>query len=360
MSGMSGMRDKATLCITRPDDWHLHVRDGAMMAAVLPFSARDFGRAIIMPNLTPPVTTVAEAESYRRRILAALPAGADFHPLMTLYLTADTDPDDLAAGFESGRITAAKLYPAGVTTNSDAGVGDIRKLDTVFRAMADIGMPLLVHGEVNDPRVDIFDREAVFIDRVLAPLLSRLANLRVVLEHITCREAVEFVRNGEDRLAATITPHHLLINRSDLFRGGLRPHLYCLPTPKREYHRRALLAAAVSGERRFFLGTDSAPHTRTQKESACGCAGIFNAPHALALYAGIFDSAGALDRLEAFAALNGPRFYGLPVNDGRIRLEKRPEHVSARINVPAAADGSGGGELIPFRAGSTLDWRVIR
>jgi dihydroorotase len=343
------------LVIRRPDDWHVHLRDGAMLKAVLPFTARQFGRGIIMPNLKPPVATAADARAYRDRILAALPEGMGFIPLMTAYLTDGTDPDDLAQGFKDGVFTAAKLYPANATTNSAHGVTDLAKIEAVLERMAEIGMPLLIHGEVTDPAVDIFDREAVFLDRVLAPLLERHKTLRVVLEHATTAEAVAFVRDhaASGRIGATITAHHLLINRSDMFVGGIRPHLYCLPIAKREKHREALVEAAISGEGAFFLGTDTAPHPLTAKESACGCAGCFTAPIALELYAEAFDQAGALDKLEAFASLNGPRFYQLPVSEERVYLERAPSTAPDILLLP---DGDG---VLPFRSGETLNWRFV-
>ena len=343
------------LVLRRPDDWHVHLRDGAMLKAVLPFTARQFGRAIVMPNLKPPVATTADAVAYRDRILAAVPAGVSFTPLMTAYLTDGTDPDDLAQGFEDGVFAAAKLYPANATTNSAHGVTDIAKITPVLERMAEIGMPLLIHGEVTDQDVDIFDREAVFIDRTLAPLLERHKALRVVLEHATTAEAVAFVRDhaASGRVGATITAHHLLINRSHIFQGGIRPHLYCLPIAKRETHRQALLEAAISGEGPFFLGTDTAPHPLTAKESACGCAGCFTAANALELYAEAFEQAGALDKLEAFASLNGPRFYGLPVAEERVVLERRP---STAPDIVLIADGDG---VLPFRSGETLNWTFV-
>jgi dihydroorotase len=339
-----------TITLTRPDDWHVHLRDGAMLAAVLPHTARQFARAIVMPNLVPPVTTVAAARAYRERILAALPAGADFTPLLTCYLTDATDPEEVARGHAEGVFTAVKLYPAGATTHSAAGVTDHWRLMPVLERMAALGMPLLVHGEVADPDVDIFDREAVFIERVLDPLRRRLPELKIVLEHITTEEAVQYVAGAGPNLAATITAHHLHINRNAIFAGGLRPHLYCLPIAKRERHRRALRRAATGGDPRFFLGTDSAPHAVTAKEAACGCAGIFTAPVALELYAEVFEAEAALDRLEAFAALNGARFYGLPVNAGQVRLRREPLAVPERIGIGATA-------IVPFRAGERLCWR---
>jgi dihydroorotase len=335
-----------TLTIRRPDDWHVHLRDGAMLKAVAPHTARQFARAIVMPNLDPPVTRVAAAAAYRQRIVAA--AGEGFTPLMTCYLTDDAAADELARGFEEGVWAAAKLYPANATTNSAQGVTDVRNIRGVLERMQAIGMPLLVHGEVTDPAVDVFDREAVFIERVLEPLVSDLPGLKVVLEHITTAEAADFVREAGPNVAATITPHHLLINRNALFAGGLRPHAYCLPVAKRERHRLAVRAAATSGSAKFFLGTDSAPHPRGAKESACGCAGIFNAPFALECYAGAFEEDGALDHFEAFASEHGARFYGLPLNDGTVTLER------SASPVPGEIDG-----VVPFLAGETLGWRMV-
>jgi dihydroorotase len=348
----AGQTDR--LILRRPDDWHLHLREGAMLRAVLPFTVRRFGRAIVMPNLKPPVTTAARASAYRDEILAALPEGASFTPLMTCYLTDGTDPAEVARGFAEGVFAAAKLYPAHATTNSAHGVTDIARIRPVLERMQEIGMPLLVHGEVTDAEIDVFDREAVFLDRVLAPLLRDMPGLRVVLEHVTTEDAVAFVREnaGTGRLGATITAHHLLINRTHMFQGGIRPHLYCLPIAKRERHRLALLRAATSGEGCFFLGTDSAPHPVAAKESACGCAGIFTAAGAIELYAQAFDEAGALDRLEAFASLNGPRFYGLPPNRDTIELVREPVPVPDLVEVP------GDGSVLPFRAGERLPWRL--
>lgn len=340
------------LTIPRPDDWHLHLRDGAMLAAVLPFTARQFARAIIMPNLTPPVTRTIDAVAYKARILDALPRDMAFEPLMTLYLTDHSDAHDIITGFRHGEVTAAKLYPAHATTNSAHGVSDIHKIMPVLEAMAAAGMPLLIHGEVTDPAVDIFDREAVFIDRVLIPLRDRLPSLKIVLEHITTAEAAAYVRDGGAGIAATITPHHLLINRTDIFRGGIRPHLYCLPIAKRERHRLAVRAAAVSGDPHFFLGTDSAPHAVRAKESACGCAGIFCAAAALEAYIQVFAEDGALDRFEAFASRNGPAFYGLPVNHATVTLERRPAaRIPELIHV-------GHETLLPFHAGESPAWRI--
>lgn len=342
------MTDRLT--IRRPDDWHVHLRDGDMLAAVAPLTARRFARAIVMPNLVPPVTTAAAARAYRERIRAAVPASMGFTPLMTAYLTDATDPADIEAGFADGSFTAAKLYPAHATTNSAHGVTDLARLAPVFATMARIGMPLLLHGEVTLPGVDIFDREAVFIDDVLDGLVAANPRLRIVLEHITTRRAVEYVRAAPANVAATITPHHLVINRSDIFRGGVRPHLYCLPVAKREEDRLALRDAACSGEAKFFLGTDSAPHSIEAKECACGAAGVFNAGTAIETYAQVFDEEGALDRLEAFASLNGPRFYGLPANEERITL------VRARTEPPAPLP-AGRTRVVGF-PDAPLAWRV--
>ena len=335
------------LTIRRPDDWHVHLRDGDMLRMVVGHTARQFARAIVMPNLSPPVTDAASAAAYRERILAALPEGADFTPLMTCYLTDATAPDEVARGFEQGVFTAAKLYPANATTNSAHGVSAIRHIMPVLERMADIGMVLCVHGEVTDPEVDVFDREAVFIERALGPLLDDLTELRVVFEHVTTQEAVQFVEGAGDNVAATITPQHLHINRNAMLVGGIRPHAYCLPVAKREKHRLALRKAATSGSAKFFLGTDSAPHAREAKESACGCAGIFNAPFALESYLTVFEAEGALDKFEAFASENGARFYRLPLNDGTVMLERAP------VDVPAEISG-----LVPFHAGEMLGWRL--
>ena len=342
--------DKIT--IIQPDDWHLHVRDGDVLKTVLPYTAHTFGRAIIMPNLKNPVTTAAKAREYRERIMASVPGGVAFTPLMTCYLTDDTDADDVKRGFSSGDLTAAKLYPKGATTNSENGVTDIRNIYPVLGTMEQIGMPLLVHGEVTDSDVDIFDREAVFIDRVLTPLLNDFAALKIVFEHITTKDAVDFVRAETDHLAATVTPHHLLINRNALFKGGLNPHMYCLPVAKRERHRRALRDVVSGGHPRFFLGTDSAPHMISAKETGCGCAGIFSAFSALELYASVFDEEDALDNLEAFASLNGPRFYGLDVNENKVTLARKP------LAVPDEIPVQGGESIKPFMAGETLLWSV--
>ena len=334
-----------TITIRRPDDWHVHLRDGEMLATVAPYTARQFARAIIMPNLAPPVTTVAAASAYRDRIIAA--AGSDFTPLMTAYLTDQADPDELARGHADGVWVAAKLYPAGATTNSASGVTDIAHLRPALARMEAIGMPLLVHGEVTDPDVDVFDREAMFIDRVLTGLVRDFPSLKIVFEHITTRQAAQFVADAPATIAATITPQHLHLSRNALFDGGLRPHAYCLPVLKREEHRLAVRAAATSGSPKFFLGTDSAPHARDAKESACGCAGIFNAPFALESYAAVFDEEGALDRLEGFASEHGAHFYGLPLNSGSVTLTRAP------TAVPATIDG-----LVPFHAGQSLGWSI--
>jgi dihydroorotase len=334
-----------SITIRRPDDWHVHLRDGDMLKTVAPYTARQFDRAIIMPNLVPPVTSVAGAAAYRDRIIAA--AGPDFTPLMTGYLTDNVDPEELAQGHADGVWVAAKLYPAGATTNSDSGVTDIRNLYPALERMQQVGMVFCVHGEVTDPAVDVFDREAVFIERILEPLVRDFPGLKIVLEHITTRQAAEFVASAPANVAATITPQHLHLNRNALFQGGLRPHAYCLPVVKREEDRLAVRKAAVSGSPKFFLGTDTAPHAREAKESACGCAGIFNAPFALESYATVFEEEGALDRFEGFASEHGARFYGLPLNEGRISLQ-RVEQI-----VPETVDG-----LVPFHAGQTLGWKV--
>jgi dihydroorotase len=341
-----------SITIRQPDDWHLHLRDGDDIAAVLPDSARRFRRAIIMPNLRPPVTTTAAALAYRERILAALPEGVTFQPLMTLYLTDDTAVDEIARARDSGKVFAVKYYPAGATTHSASGVTDSARCDDVLSAMEACAMPLLVHGEVTDPTIDIFDREKVFIERVLAPLMERHPQLPVVLEHITTRDAVAFVNSSSARVAATITAHHLLLNRNALFAGGLRPHHYCLPVLKREIHRQAVLQAAISGSPKFFLGTDSAPHARDVKEAACGCAGIYTAHAALELYAEAFAAAGALDRLEGFASLHGAAFYGLPPNTGALTL------INEQWRVPDELP-FGDRALVPFRAGSVVNWRLL-
>jgi dihydroorotase len=337
-------RDLTSLTIRRPDDWHLHLRDGAMLRAVLPATAAHFGRALVMPNLVPPVVTAREARAYRDRIMAALPAGAVFTPLMTLYLTEDTDPEDLALAHADGVALAVKLYPAGATTNSHAGVREIEKVRAVLDRMAEIGMPLCVHGEVTDPEVDIFDREAVFIDKVLKPLRKKVPDLRVVMEHVTTEDAVDYVRDQRRNVGATITTHHLIINRNAILAGGIRPHMYCLPVAKREKHRIALVQAAVSGDARFFLGTDSAPHTDAAKLQACGCAGIFSATVTLSCLAEVFAAAGKLDKLEAFVSLNGPRFYGLPPNEDRVTLVRGDP-----VAYPAVLETGAGPVTLAFR-----------
>ncbi len=348
------MTDQTRIDIRRPDDWHLHLRDGAMLRGVAAASAAHFARAIIMPNLVPPVASSAQAAAYRDRIRAALPAGAAFEPLMTLYLTEETDPDDVAAGAASGLVKAVKLYPAGATTNSASGVRDFDRVRPVLERMAEIGLPLCVHGEVADPDVDIFDREAVFIDRVLEPLRRATPGLRVVMEHLTTREGVDYARSGGPDLGATITVHHLIINRNHILAGGIRPHYYCLPVAKREAHRLALREAAASGDPTFFLGTDSAPHADEAKESACGCAGCFTALNAMPLLAHVFEEEGALDRLEAFASLNGPAFYRLPPNETRLTLEKRPEAVRFPARIV-----TGAGPVTVFDPGWPVRWRAI-
>ncbi|MFO1345340.1 MAG: dihydroorotase [Rhodocyclaceae bacterium] len=341
------------ITLTRPDDWHLHLRDDDALNAVLPHTARQFARAIVMPNLKPPVTTVVQAAAYRARILAALPAGMAFEPLMTLYLTDVTSAEEIRAAVASGFVKAVKLYPAGATTNSDAGVTDLFRCDAALAEMEKLGLPLLVHGEVTDPAIDLFDREAVFVERVLSPLLKRYPALRVVMEHITTKDAAEFVAAAAANVGATITAHHLLYNRNAIFQGGVRPHWYCLPVLKREIHREALVGAAISGNPKFFLGTDSAPHARLAKEAACGCAGCYTANAALELYAEAFEAAGALGRLEGFASHFGPDFYRLPRNSGTVTLEKRPQ------TLPAAYDYIPGDTLVPLRAGETLAWTFV-
>lgn len=339
-----------TITLTRPDDWHLHLRDGALMEQVVPASARRFGRAIIMPNLTPPVTTASEAMAYRRRILDACPPESDFRPLMTLYLTDNTTPEMIREAAAQG-VIACKLYPAGATTNSDSGVTDIRHIEATLEAMAEEGLLLLVHGEVTRPEIDIFDREKSFIDEVLAPLLDRMPGLRVVMEHITTAEAAAFVRSREHNLGATITPQHLLFNRNHLLVGGIRPHLYCLPILKRRDHQQALREVATSGDPRFFLGTDSAPHVRGNKESACGCAGCYSAFAAIELYSQFFEEAGALERLEDFASHFGPDFYGLPRNNDTITLRREPWTIPEVLHADAEP-------IVPLNAGATLNWQL--
>lgn len=340
------------LTLTRPDDWHLHLRDGPALASVLPDTARRFARAIVMPNLKPPVTTTEMARAYRTRILAALPPGLAFEPLMTLYLTDNTPPAEIRAARASGLVHGVKYYPAGATTHSDAGVTDISRCFDTLAVMEEVGMPLLIHGEVTDPGVDVFDREAVFIERVLMPLLKRFPRLKVVLEHITTRDAVQFVETAPPNVAATITVHHLLYNRNAMFAGGIRPHMYCLPVLKRETHRQALLAAATSGNPKFFLGTDSAPHARHAKETACGCAGIYTAHAAIELYAEVFEAMGALSRLEAFASFHGADFYGLPRNRDRLTLVRETWTVPREL-------AFGQDTLVPLRAGETVAWRLV-
>lgn len=340
------------LTIRRPDDWHVHLRDGAALQSLVPHTAARFARALVMPNLKPPLTTAAQTLAYRERILAALPEGALFRPLMTLYLTDQTPPEEIERAHASGVILGCKLYPAGATTHSDAGVTDLGRLDATLARMSELGMVLQVHGEVTDPDVDIFEREARFIERVLEPLIARFPRLKVVFEHVTSRIAVEFVRSARTGVAATITPQHLLLDRNAMFQGGLRPHLYCLPVLKRESDRRALLEAATAGDARFFLGTDSAPHTRQTKEAACGCAGIFSAHAGIELYAEAFDAAGALARLQGFASEAGADFYGLPRNEDTLTLVREPWSVPATLPL-------GAGELVPLRAGERLTWRLV-
>ncbi len=341
-----------TITIRRPDDWHVHFRDGAMLDAVVPFTAGHFGRAIVMPNLVPPVTTVAAATAYRDRILAAVPDGVDFTPLMTAYMTDTMDADELTRGAEAGVFTAVKLYPAGATTNSDSGVTDLAKVHGVLERMQEIGLPLLMHGEVTDPATDIFDREALFIERVMTGLRADFPELKIVFEHVTTKDAVDFVLAQDANMGATITAHHLVINRTDIFKGGIRPHLYCLPIAKREVHRQALRAAATSGDGRFFLGTDTAPHPVHAKETACGCAGIFSAPTAMQTYAQVFDEEGALDNLEKFASLNGPAFYGLPVNEDTLTLTHQI------VTAPGQIDTPDGEAVLIFAPDAGLNWQT--
>lgn len=342
-----------TLTIRRPDDWHLHLRDGAVLNAVLPHTSEHFGRAIVMPNLVPPVVTTAQANAYRERIMAALPAGHDFTPLMTLYLTEATDAADVVAGFESGAITAVKLYPAGATTNSQSGVRNFENVLPVLERMAEAGVPLCVHGEVTDPSVDIFDREAVFIEKVLEPLRQRIPQLRVIMEHVTTKDGVDYVSGGGDNIGATITTHHLIINRNALFMGGIRPHYYCLPIAKREVHRLALRKAATSGNSRFFLGTDSAPHVDPLKESACGCAGVFSSTNTLGCLAHVFEEENALDKLEAFVSLNGPAFYQLPVSEQMVTLRRYDDPVA----FPAKIE-TGDGQVTLFDPMFAIHWNL--
>ena len=340
------------LTIRRPDDWHVHLRDGAMLADVVNHTARQFARAIVMPNLKPPVTSAAAALAYRDRILAAVDPSLNFTPLMTAYLTDNIDPEEIRLGKAEGIFTAAKMYPANATTNSAHGVTDIKNIRKVFEVMEEVGMPFLVHGEVTDKHVDIFDREAVFIDQVMVQLIKDHPGLKVVFEHITTQEAAEFVMEAGDNVAATITPHHLRYNRNAIFDGGIRPHFYCLPIAKREKHRLALRKAATSGASKFFLGTDTAPHPVGAKESACGCAGVFNAPYAMESYALTFEEEGALDKLEAFASENGPKFYGLPLNEGTLTLSKKDQQVPERFTLSET-------DIIPFHAGEILSWSVF-
>ena len=340
-----------TLTITRPDDWHLHLRDGSVLADVLPHTAAQFARAIVMPNLKPPVTTTAMASAYRDRILAALPKGMAFEPLMVLYLTDNTQPDEIRKAVESGFVHGVKLYPAGATTNSDAGVTDLQRCMPALEMMQELGLPLLIHGEVTDSEIDVFDREAVFIDRILQPLRKQLPQLRIVFEHITTQEAVHYVRDAEGPIAATITAHHLLYNRNAIFKGGVRPHYYCLPILKRETHRRALMQAASSGNPRFFLGTDSAPHSKDLKEHSCGCAGCYTALHAMELYAHAFEEAGALDKLEGFASFFGPDFYKLPRNKDHITLQRQDWIVPEELVMQSIT-------IVPLDAGATLAWKL--
>jgi dihydroorotase len=349
---MSTIESPDTLTLIRPDDWHLHLRDGATLASVLPHTARQFARAIVMPNLKPPVTTAGAAIAYRERILAALPEGMSFEPLMTLYLTDATSPDEIRRAVDTGFIHAVKLYPAGATTNSAAGVTDLKKCYKTLEVMQELDMPLLVHGEVTDHEIDLFDREAVFIERVMRPLRRDFPELKIVFEHITTKDAAEYVAEAEGPIAATITAHHLLYNRNAIFKGGINPHYYCLPVLKREVHRLALVTAATSGDERFFLGTDSAPHAVHAKESACGCAGCYTALHAMELYATAFEQAGALDKLEAFASLNGPNFYDLPVNKDTITLKR--EAWTIPPSVPMGED-----QLVPLNGGEQLGWKML-
>ena len=339
------------LKIRRPDDWHIHLRDDDMLKTVLPYTSQVFGRAIVMPNLVPPITTVTAARSYRERILAAVPAGHDFTPLMTCYLTDSLAATELVEGFEQGVFTAAKLYPANATTNSSHGVSDVKGIYPLLEQMQKIGMPLLIHGEVTDSAVDIFDREARFIDRVMEPLRRQFPELKIVFEHITTKEAAQYVQEGNRFLGATITPQHLMFNRNHMLVGGIRPHLFCLPILKRNVHQEALRQAVASGSDRFFLGTDSAPHAKHRKESSCGCAGVFNAPNAMSAYATVFEQLGALEHLEAFSSLNGPRFYGLPVNESFITLERTPVTHPEEIALGDEA-------IVPFLAGEKINWSV--
>ena len=349
---MTAKQSVNTLTIIRPDDWHLHLRDGSVLADVLPHTAAQFARAIVMPNLKPPVTSTAMASAYRDRILAALPDGMTFEPLMVLYLTDNTQPDEIRKAVESGFVHGVKLYPAGATTNSDAGVTDLQRCMSALEMMQELGLPLLLHGEVTDAEIDIFDREAVFIDRILQPLRKQLPQLKIIFEHITTQEAAHYVRDAEGPIAATITAHHLLYNRNAIFKGGVRPHYYCLPILKREKHRQALMQAAGSGNPRFFLGTDSAPHAKGLKEHACGCAGCYTALHAMELYAQAFEEAGALDKLEGFASFYGADFYGLPRNKDNITLQKQNWIVPEELVMQSAT-------IVPLDAGTTLAWKMV-
>lgn len=342
------------LTLRRPDDWHVHLRDGAVMRSVLPATAAHYGRALIMPNLVPPVVTLQDAVAYRDRITACLPEASSFTPLMTLYLTEASDADDVAAAFEAGVITAVKLYPAGATTNSDSGVRDVTRVASVLERMAEIGLPLCVHGEVTDPEIDIFDREAVFIETVLDPLRRRTPGLKVIMEHVTTQDGVQYVQSESSGLAATITTHHLMINRNDLFKGGIRPHYFCLPIAKREHHRLALRAAVVSGDARFFLGTDSAPHVDGAKESACGCAGVYNAPNTLACLAHVFEQEDALDKLEAFVSLNGAAFYGLQPSGSMLTLKRLKSAVDYQAKIATEE-----GDITVFDPQCDLHWSVV-
>jgi dihydroorotase len=349
---MSDSVTPSSVTLTRPDDWHLHLRDGAVLRDVLPHTARQFARAIVMPNLKPPVTTVALAKAYYERIVAVLPSNLKFEPLMTLYLTDKTSPDEIRRAVDSGFIHGVKLYPAGATTNSDAGVTSLKHCMTTLETMQEVGLPLLVHGEVTDGDIDLFDREAVFIEKILIPLRKQLPALKIVFEHITTYQAADYVRDADGPIAATITAHHLLYNRNAIFKGGVRPHYYCLPVLKRETHRQALLKAAGSGNPRFFLGTDSAPHAKGLKEHACGCAGCYTALHAMELYAQAFEEIGALNKLEAFASFHGPDFYGLPRNQDRITIERRPWHIPEELRMAEST-------VVPLDAGQLLQWKLI-
>ena len=349
---MSDASIPASISLARPDDWHLHLRDGAVLKDVLPHTAQQFARAIVMPNLKPPVTTVALAKAYRERILAALPDKVQFEPLMTLYLTDNTSPDEIKRAADSGFIHGVKLYPAGATTNSDAGVTNLAHCMSTLEAMQELGLPLLLHGEVTHSDIDVFDRESVFIETILIPLRKKLPSLKIVFEHITTSQAVDYVRDAEGPIAATITAHHLLYNRNAIFKGGIRPHYYCLPVLKRESHRQALLRAASSGNPKFFLGTDSAPHAKDLKEHACGCAGCYTALHAMELYAQAFEEIGALDKLEGFASFYGPDFYQLPRNQTTVKMERTSWHIPDELHVA-------GSKVVPLDAGQVLHWKFI-